>query len=190
MALRGRILLALLLMLGLACCGKKEQRGIRPGEIWPDEEGIHVNAHGGGILYHEGRYYWFGEAKSETTGAALIGVNCYSSEDLVNWKKEGVVLQVMEQKGHDLEKGCTLERPKVVYNAATGKFVIWFHLELKGRGYEAARAAVAVSDCVTGPYRFLRSGRVCPGRWPENLEEEYCHKERQVSPVASLISAS
>ncbi|NDV60821.1 hypothetical protein, partial [Bacteroides sp. 519] len=28
----------------------------------------------------------------------------------------------------------------------TGKFVMWFHLELKGKGYSAARAALAVSD--------------------------------------------
>ena len=36
---------------------------------------------------------------------------------------------------------------------------MWFHLELRGRGYAAARAAVAVSDTVTGPYQFLKSFR-------------------------------
>lgn len=43
---------------------------------------------------------------------------------------------------------------------------MWFHLELKGRGYEAARAAVAVSDNSTGPFRFVRSGRVNVGCYP------------------------
>ena len=33
-----------------------------------------------------------------------------------------------------------MERPKVIYNKQTGKFVMWFHLELKGRGYGPARA--------------------------------------------------
>ena len=51
-----------------------------------------------------------------------------------------------------------MERPKVIYNKQTGKFVMWFHLELKGRGYGPARAAVAVSDSPTGPYCFIRSG--------------------------------
>jgi hypothetical protein len=44
-----------------------------------------------------------------------------------------------------------MERPKVIYNEKTGKFVMWFHLELKGQGYKAARSALAVSDNVTGP---------------------------------------
>ncbi len=65
-----------------------------------------------------------------------------------------------------------MERPKVIYNGKTGKFVLWFHLELKGKGYGPARAAVAVSDRPEGPYRFVSSGRVCPGRWPINMTEE------------------
>ena len=44
-----------------------------------------------------------------------------------------------------------MERPKVIYNAKTGKFVMWLHLELKGQGYGPARAAVAVSDSPAVP---------------------------------------
>jgi len=47
----------------------------------------------------------------------------------------------------------------VIYNRKTGKYVMWFHLELKDQGYNAARAAIAVSDNVTGPYRFIKSFR-------------------------------
>ncbi|MBW6499855.1 MAG: hypothetical protein K0B05_00545 [Bacteroidales bacterium] len=36
---------------------------IRPGEVWPDTDGNHINAHGGGIVFHDGVYYWFGEAR-------------------------------------------------------------------------------------------------------------------------------
>lgn len=146
---------------------------IQPGAIWPDDKGIHVNAHGGGILFDKGRYYWFGEFKSDTTSSALMGVTCYSSADLVNWKNQGIALPVMpEGSGSDIEKGCILERPKVVYNKKTGKYVMWFHLELKGQGYAAARTGVAVSDKVTGPYRFVSSYRPCAGIWPENMTEE------------------
>ena len=27
-------------------------------ELWPDDKGVHINAHGGGVLYHGGAYYW------------------------------------------------------------------------------------------------------------------------------------
>jgi len=52
-----------------------------------------------------------------------------------------------------------VERPKVLHNPKTGKYVMWFHLELAGRGYNAARVAVAVSDTVTGPYQYVSSFR-------------------------------
>ena len=65
-----------------------------------------------------------------------------------------------------------MERPKVIYNKQTGKFVMWFHLELKGRGYGPARAAVAVSDSPTGPYCFIRSARVNSSIYPLNMTKK------------------
>lgn len=144
---------------------------IRSGQLWPDNHGVHVNAHGGGILYHRGTYYWFGEHKAENTSNAMVGVTCYSSKNLTDWKNEGVALAVSDEQGCDIEKGCILERPKVIYNAKTRKFVMWFHLELKGLGYRAARAGVAVADKVMGPYHFLRSQRVNAYRYPLNVTE-------------------
>lgn len=145
---------------------------ICPGQIWADNTGVHINAHGGGVIYHKGTYYWYGEHKSARTSNALVGVMCYSSKNLTDWKNEGAVLKVSEEKGSDIEKGCIIERPKVIYNKETGKFVMWFHLELKGRGYVAARAGVAVSDSPTGPFTFVRSGRVNPGKLPFNMTAE------------------
>ena len=109
----------------------------RPGEIWTDNNGAHINAHGGGILYDKGTYYWYGEHKVEGDAGnyAQVGVHCYSSKDLYNWKDEGIALKVVEgDHSHPIAKGCILERPKVVYNKKTGKYVMWFHLELKGKG--------------------------------------------------------
>lgn len=140
-----------------------------PGQVWKDNRGIPVNAHGGGVLYYKGTYYWFGEHKADSTSSAMVGVTCYSSKDLVDWKYEGVALSVTDEKGSDIERGCILERPKVIYNRKTRKFVMWFHLELKGQGYRAARAGVAVADKVTGPYTFLRSGRVNAGYYPYGM---------------------
>ena len=146
-----------------------------PGQIWPDTEGTHINAHGGGILYYNNTYYWFGEHKTEGRrgNQAWVGVGCYSSKDLYIWKNEGIALPVVENDPtHDLAAGCILERPKVIYNDKTKKFVMWFHLELKGKGYSAARAGVAVADKPTGPYTYLYSLRPNAGIWPDNVTEK------------------
>ncbi len=147
-----------------------------PGEVWPDNNGVHINAHGGGVLLHGGKYYWFGEHKTEGTAGNLanVGVHCYSSENLCDWNDEGIALTVLpEGSGSDIEKGCILERPKVIYNKGTGKFVMWFHLEPKGAGYLGARSGVAVADKVTSPYTFLRSVRPNAGHWPLNATEHH-----------------
>ena len=143
----------------------------KPGELWPDDKGVHINAHGGGILFHNGKYYWFGEHKGDRNSAE-VGVTCYSSGDLYNWKNEGIALEVSDDTTSLIVRGCTLERPKVIYNEKTGKFVMYFHLELRGRGYSAAYAGRAVSDKVTGPYTFIDASRVNAGIWPMNLPEE------------------
>lgn len=48
---------------------------------------------------------------------------------------------------------------------------MWFHLELKGKGYAAARSAVAVSDSPTGPFKYIRSERINPGVLPFDMNE-------------------
>lgn len=156
----------------LSCSRQQEMKEIRSGEIWPDTEGNHINAHGGGVMYHEGTYYWYGEHKSDTTCNAMVGVMCYSSTNLTDWKNEGVVLSVADDDSSDIARGCILERPKVVYNSRNDKFVMWFHLELKGQGYAAARAGVAVGDSPVGPFHFLRSERVNAGCLPFDMSQE------------------
>ena len=154
----------------------QKEKKIASGEVWRDMDGELINAHGGGILFHEGKYYWFGEHRPATGFVTEKGIACYSSTDLLNWKNEGIVFAVSEEAGSDIEKGCIMERPKVIYNKKTRKFVMWLHLELKGQGYGPARTAVAVSDSPVGPYRFIRSGRVNPGIYPLNMTK----KERKL----------
>jgi hypothetical protein len=144
----------------------------RNGQLWPDTEGNHINAHGGNIIFHEGTYYWYGEHRPYRGFTTEKGIAVYSSKDLLEWKNEGIALAVSETDGHDIERGCIMERPKVLYNEKTKKFVMLFHLELKGRGYEAARVAFAESESPTGPFRFLRSTRLHAGKWPFNMSEE------------------
>jgi hypothetical protein len=148
---------------------------IKPGELWPDTEGNHINAHGGGILYYKGTYYWFGENRLPLSekDRTNYGVGCYSSKDLLNWKNEGLALKVINDTSSLLQPGCVIERPKVIFNKKNGRFVMWFHHELKGQGYKAAMTGVAVSDNITGPYKYLLSLRPNAGVWPENFPEEY-----------------
>jgi hypothetical protein len=129
----------------------------KPGEPWLDTRGTNINAHGGGILWDKDRYFWFGEQRGRR---GSLGVNVYSSKNLYAWDFKALALAPdTNNPASDITLGCVMERPKVLRNARTGKYEMWFHLELRGQGYAAARAAVAVSDTVTGPYRFLRSFR-------------------------------
>ncbi|HLP76665.1 MAG TPA: glycoside hydrolase family 43 protein, partial [Candidatus Paceibacterota bacterium] len=132
-------------------------------------------AHGGGVLFHDGVYYWFGEHKiaGEAGNAARVGVHAYSSRDLYNWCDEGIVLVVSDDPRSPITRGCILERPKVIFNPRTKKFVMWFHLEPKDAGYTGSLSGVAVADNVTGPYQFLRSFRPNAGVWPENVSAEF-----------------
>jgi hypothetical protein len=150
------------------------QKSFRPGAVWPDNNGVHINAHGGGILVHEGTFYWFGQhmVEGDAGNYAQVGVRVYTSKDLYNWKDEGIALRVSENPASDITKGCILERPKVIYNRTTGKFVMWFHLELKSQGYAAARSGVAVADQPTGPYAFIESFRPNAEHWPVNVPAE------------------
>lgn len=157
---------------GVVACTAEPPKEIRSGEIWPDNQGVHVNAHGGGILYHDGTYYWYGENKSDSTSSAMVGIMCYSSKNLTDWNNEGAVLPVvLNDSTSDIVQGCVMERPKVIYNEKTKKFVMWFHLELKGKGYAAARSAVAVSDSPTGPFKYIRSERINPGVLPFDMDD-------------------
>ena len=144
------------------------------GELWRDTDGVHINAHGGGLLKDGDTWYWYGEHKIEGTkgNRAQVGVGCYSSKDLQSWKNEGIALKVSNQSGSDIEKGCVLERPKVVKAPATGKYVMYFHLERKDRGYEDARVGIAISEKATGPFVFVKSLWPNAGDWPVNAKAE------------------
>lgn len=163
-------LISLTLLLSIIGC-LRTKADIFPGKLWPDNRGIHINAHGGGVMKYQKTYYWFGEHKADSTNSARVGVTCYRSKDLNSWTYCGVALAVSDEKGSDIERGCIIERPKVIYNAKSKQFVMWFHLERKGHGYAAARYGVAVSKRPEGPYTFLYSSRSCPGIRPVNLPE-------------------
>ena len=135
-----------------------ETPAFRPGQVWLDTRGRPINAHGGGILFHDGTYYWYGEERPEGSDAldARIGISCYRSRDLYTWAYEGTALPVVHDDPRSpLVPGCKMERPKVVYNAATRRFVMWWHHDRLGWGHNGALAGVAVSETPAGPFRLV-----------------------------------
>lgn len=165
-----------------------------PSEVWRDTDGNPINAHGGGILFHEGVYYWYGEFKTGKTylpdcnkswggtRVDIVGVSCYSSTNLYDWKNEGIVLPAVSNNPQsDLYTGNVLERPKVIYNKITKQFIMWMHVD--SADYAAARSGVAVSDKPTGPFRYLGSFRPNAGVWPENWTEA----DKQSGKTDSLV---
>lgn len=162
---------------------KNNSNVLLPVEIWRDTAGQPINAHGGGVTFHAGVYYWYGELKEGRTylpkvnqewgGTRVIagGVSCYSSTNLYDWKNEGVALpSVADDPDHDLACENVIERPKVIFNARTKKFVMWLHQD--SPDYKAARSGVAVSDSPTGPFKYLHSFRPNAGKWPINVTKQ------------------
>jgi Glycosyl hydrolases family 43. len=140
------------------------------GKEWHDTSGKRINAHGGGILFYKGVYYWYGEYKADSTylnskvtqwecyRTEARGISCYSSYNLVDWKFEGVVLE-SESKNEKSELSCSnvLERPKVIYNEKTKKIVMWLHVD--SHDYTKASAGVAICDSPVGQFKYLGSIR-------------------------------
>lgn len=138
---------------------------MKNGEMWYDNEGNTIQAHGGMILEYHGRYYWYGENKNGETSYAsdgntridFIGISCYSSKDLMDWTYEGLALEASKDPKSDIHKSKVCERPKVIYNKKNNNFVMWMHVD--SEDYTFAAAGVAVSDSPVGPFDYIESIR-------------------------------
>ena len=158
------------------------------GVMMKDTNGVNIQAHGGQIQKLGSKYYWIGEDKTNDY-KPCPGIHMYSSSDLYNWKDEGLVLKTMVDESQLQEEyyrnlygdlpyseqyaifedlwygdgtdGCVIERPKMLHNPKTNKYVIWFHADgttpsSKGQSnYGKAKAGVAISDSPVGPFKLL-----------------------------------
>jgi hypothetical protein len=125
---------------------------ITPGTAWTDSSGGSLEAHGAGIFKVGSTYYMVGEDKS--AGATFTAVACYSSTDLAHWTRQA---NALSRGSGDLAAGRIVERPKVIYNSSTGRYVMWMHID--SSSYGDARAGVATSSTPCGPYTYLSSAR-------------------------------
>lgn len=126
-------------------------------------------------------WFWVGEERANSGGFAL-----YSSADLYNWNFRGVVMRriktadvsklsnpadpyfyplygALSQADKDrvvtgIGQSAVLERPKLMYNASTEKFILWFHADGRtptdSNSYATAAAGYAISDTIDGAYRY------------------------------------
>lgn len=169
--------LAAVLVFGVAGVGAEPatRRNVQfqPGQPWLDAQGTHLNAHGFCLLDFGGRHYWYGAHKipgkteSEKNEA---GVRCYVSDDLLNWQDAGLVLSVFAPGAHpDLADASILDRPKVIFHAATQRFILYFKLyppKSQGgkTGTDYAYVGVATATQPTGPFHY--EGRFLGGNSP------------------------
>ncbi len=102
---------------------------------------------------------WYGEHQLETSDSFGFtgGVGACSTTDMKTWKNEGILLHNLNVT--DMVRGSEgpfhIEKPKVLYNAQTKKYVMWMIVDNKNRSL--AMAGVATSDFATGPFTFVRS---------------------------------
>lgn len=137
------------------------------GQSWRDTEGSLIQAHGGTIIAAGNRYFWYGEDRSQPAydqnGTRIVpftGVHCYSSANLHDWHSEGLVLTPASDPEGRLSVTSIVERPKVLFNAATQKFVMWAHFD--NQDYTYAGCVVATAELPTGPFtvhEILRPNR-------------------------------
>lgn len=154
-----RFLVAAALSLATASV-RADQAGpaaFRPGKVWLDAAGKPINAHGGCVIFHQGLYYWYGthkiEGLSEKTHADG-GVHAYASKDLVHWHDQGMVLSIDGPASRDLTPGCNFDRPKVVHNEKTGRFVLFFKFYPRGLDTQVGFVGVATSQSPSGPFVY------------------------------------
>ena len=126
---------------------KMMPRKVRPGDMLNIEDGNGF------------RRIWYGEHQLMTADRLGFtgGVGACSTDDMKTWKNEGILLHNMNVT--DMVRGSEgpfhIEKPKVLYNTKTEKYVMWMIVDNVNRSL--AMAGVATSDYATGPFSFVRS---------------------------------
>lgn len=137
-----------LLIIVLVLAGKvwsQQTLTISNAEPRLDQDGNIVDAHDGRIIKFKDRFYWYGTSYGNTNGFTTANhYVCYSSDDMMHWKKEGKLL-VDQPLG-------VYYRPHVVYNEATRKYVLWYNWYPK---LWDGQFGVAISDKPQGPFKIV-----------------------------------
>lgn len=142
--------------LGFVVSHAAERNSIRPGELWLDTDGKPIHAHGFQIFAAEdGTYYWYGENKEHTHIGSNVwtwGVRAYRSKDFYNWEDMGLIIEPDTVNPlSPLHYSQTLDRPHIIYNKSTRKWVCWIK-SMDTDGF----FVVLQADRFEGPYTLVR----------------------------------
>lgn len=155
---------------------------IQNGNLWMTDDGkggvTSVQAHAPGFVRVGDVWYMCGEDRS---GWWNPDINLYSSVDLVHWKFEKKIVEngvTTPELGH----GRMIERPKLMYNAKTDKYVVWCHYE--SGNYGASEAACFECDKVNGDYKVVWTGR------PLNVKSRDCNVFQDNDGTAYFVSTT
>ena len=155
---------------------------IQNGKLWQTDNGkgglTSVQAHAPGFVRVGDVWYMCGE---DRTGWWNPDINLYSSVDLVHWKFEKKIVEngvTTPELGH----GRMIERPKLLYNAKTDKYVVWCHYE--SGNYGASEAACFECDKVNGDYKVVWTGR------PLGVKSRDCNVFQDNDGTAYFVSTT
>lgn len=135
------------------------------GDDWVDNRQQLIQAHGGCLLAYQGWYYWYGEDRQDN-----YYVSCYRTKDFQHWEFRRHILTTASIFQPTRVKACqqrlkidnhkvNIERPKVLYNQVTHRFVLWAHYE---NGLDYTAAAIMVASCSTPDGDFVFHGAFRP----------------------------
>ena len=155
-----RLLLAPALI-ALVACGQQASddtayHSIRPGEVWLDTNGKPIQAHGFQVFCHDSVYYWYGENKAFTTLGSNVwtwGIRAYRSTDFYKWEDMGLIIPPDTiNPTSPLHYSQTLDRPHILHNPRTSKWVCWIK-SMDTDGY----FVIMQADDFRGPYKYVKS---------------------------------
>ena len=140
----------------VAATAQPRYSSIRPGHRWLDTNGNPIHAHSPQIIEKDGTYYWYGENKEHTVSGSNVwtwGIRAYRSKDFYNWEDLGLIIQPDTLNPlSPLHYSQTLDRPHILYNKQTGKWVCWIK-SMDTDGY----FVILQADRFEGPYSIVRS---------------------------------
>lgn len=135
-------------------------KAIKPGQIWLDDKGARIQAHGATVFFEKGTYYWIGENKEYTDGKNGIwtyGIKCYSSKDLYNWHDEGFIVNPEpDDNNSPFHPRRRMDRPHLIYCEHTKKYVLWLKY-CDGAHYEILQREVS-REAERGNFGVSRRG--------------------------------
>lgn len=90
----------------------------------------------------------------------------YSDDEFIekaNKLYEDLTYEEKQELYYNFNWNKVVERPKVIFNEKTEKYVMWWHQDGPAVGqYTDAMAGVAISDSATGPFKFIGTKRLLP----------------------------